>query len=219
MSDFRQWWVDNMHSLPLHDNEALAKCAWQAARQSGEVEPVGFCAENHLGMSLEYFLCRRKSEGTWSIPVYTRQPAPTQGVPEGYALVPQSMCISQEDVEHIVMMTGWDDDEQDDAEGVLWVGLVEDDDGNRTHGLNISCAECMEEGAIQLIQFDEPEGSHPSGEWVKSGVWQFYQDGEWRVGMNMNNHRKNTEEAGFPVRDLYIPADPQPPKDKTQEGE
>ena len=38
-----------------------------------------------------------------------------------------------------------------------------------------------------------------------SDVWQFYQDGEWRVGVNCNNHRENTEAAGLPTRDL-VPA-------------
>ena len=36
-----------------------------------------------------------------------------------------------------------------------------------------------------------------------SGVWQFYQNGEWSVGSNTHNHRENTEEGGFPTRDLY----------------
>lgn len=90
----------------------------------------------------------------------------SQPVPEGYVLAPKSMCITQEDVGFIAMMTGWGDEDQSDAEGVLWFGLIEDDDGNRTHGLNISCSECMEEGAIQLVQFDEPSAT-PEAEWVK----------------------------------------------------
>lgn len=101
--------------------------------------------------------------------LYTRPPL-SQGVPEGYVLAPKSMCITQEDVGLIVMMTGWDDEDQDDAEGVLWFGLIEDDEGNRTHGLNISCSECMEEGAIQLVQFDEPNSTPAApqaDEWVR----------------------------------------------------
>lgn len=42
----------------------------------------------------------------------------------------------------------------------------------------------------------------------KSGVWQFYQDGEWHTGSNTHNHRENTENAGYPTRDLYV----HPPK-------
>jgi hypothetical protein len=37
--------------------------------------------------------------------------------------------------------------------------------------------------------------------------WQFYQDGKWHNGMEINNHRANTEAAGVPVRDVY----PTPP--------
>lgn len=108
-------------------------------------------------------------EGDYDIALYTH-PAQSQGVPEGYVLAPKSMCITQEDVGLIVMMTGWDDEDQDDAEGVLWFGLIEDDEGNRTHGLNISCSECMEEGAIQLVQFDEPNSTPAApqaDEWVR----------------------------------------------------
>jgi hypothetical protein len=34
-------------------------------------------------------------------------------------------------------------------------------------------------------------------------AWQFFQDGKWHNGMNTNDHRKNTETAGIPTRDLY----------------
>lgn len=39
-------------------------------------------------------------------------------------------------------------------------------------------------------------------------AWQFYDDGNWYNGVNNNGHRRNTEKAGYRVRDLY-PA-PQP---------
>ena len=48
----------------------------------------------------------------------------------------------------------------------------------------------------------------------KSGVWQFFQDGEWHVGMNQLNHRENTEAAGYLVRDLYT----HPPAPVVPEG-
>jgi hypothetical protein len=42
--------------------------------------------------------------------------------------------------------------------------------------------------------------------------WQFYQDGKWHNGMETNNHRANTEAAGFRVRDVCAspPAAPVP---------
>jgi hypothetical protein len=39
---------------------------------------------------------------------------------------------------------------------------------------------------------------------VPSGVWQFYQDGEWHTGMNNIRHRADTEAAGYKVRDLWV---------------
>jgi hypothetical protein len=40
--------------------------------------------------------------------------------------------------------------------------------------------------------------------------WQFYQDGKWHNGMEINNHRANTEAAGVPVRDVYPTPTAQP---------
>lgn len=41
--------------------------------------------------------------------------------------------------------------------------------------------------------------------------WQFYDHGEWRNGEDrIKDHRKNTEEAGFLVRDVYATAQPAP---------
>lgn len=37
--------------------------------------------------------------------------------------------------------------------------------------------------------------------------WQFYQDGQWHNGLNMNRHRELTEAAGIRTRDVY----PHPP--------
>lgn len=77
-------------------------------------------------------------------------------VPEGYALIPESMALSYEDIENIMTMTGWDEGRDDFGEGVLWVGAIKDDDGNETWGLNISCVEVMEEGALPAHEFDRP---------------------------------------------------------------
>ena len=37
---------------------------------------------------------------------------------------------------------------------------------------------------------------------IKSVAWQFKDDGEWHTGTGQK-HRKNTEKAGYKVRDLY----------------
>lgn len=41
-------------------------------------------------------------------------------------------------------------------------------------------------------------------EFVKTDVWQFYDEGAWWVGMNKLNHKSNTIKDGYKVRDLYI---------------
>lgn len=78
------------------------------------------------------------------------------GTPKGFALIPDSITLSYEDIENIMTMTGWDEGRDDFGEGVLWVGAIKDDDGNETWGLNISCIEVMEEGALPVHEFDRP---------------------------------------------------------------
>jgi hypothetical protein len=37
----------------------------------------------------------------------------------------------------------------------------------------------------------------------KPVAWQFLQNGKWHNGTEFHSHRKNTEAAGIPIRDLY----------------
>lgn len=62
------------------------------------------------------------------------------------------------------------------------------------------------ESAFELLEMAAPAvQGEPVG-------WQFYQDGKWWHGDDrIKDHRKNTEEAGFRVRDVY--ASPQPAPD------
>jgi len=39
---------------------------------------------------------------------------------------------------------------------------------------------------------------------VPSGVWQFYQDGEWHTGGRDTDPKINTINAGYKVRDLWV---------------
>lgn len=82
------------------------------------------------------------------------------------------------------------------------------------------------EAHMRLGGYSNPE-KHPDGSYVSSAMelwwqgwkaratrpaqteqqpvsWQFYQDGKWWNGDDrIKDHRKNTEAAGIPVRDLY----------------
>lgn len=49
--------------------------------------------------------------------------------------------------------------------------------------------------------------------------WQFYQDGKWWNGDDrIKDHRKNTEAAGMPVRDVYAASQPTPDAAKLVEA-
>lgn len=57
-------------------------------------------------------------------------------------------------------------------------------------------------GPMSGIEPDEQHQGEPAG-------WQFYQDGKWWNGDDrIKDHRKNTEDAGYPVRDVFAHADP-----------
>ena len=230
MSDFRQWWVDNMHSLPLHDNEALAKCAWQAARQSGEVEPV----ENQwlIQMRGEYLQTR----GVWERPdhrgytndineagryseaaakeaermmpekckavrlPYTHPPAPTQGVPE------QAYAEAAQVINAIHGCSQHCDCGSFEL-AQHW--------RNETHGGDVWLSHCAE---IQAP-------NQPSGEWVRCEDLARIKNLLCAMG-----HQGAILDAGEPpydvgewgikeAQELLDLLTNQPPKDNTQEGE
>ena len=60
--------------------------------------------------------------------------------------------------------------------------------------------------SVKLIDIITNAPSIEQGEPV---AWQFYQDGKWHYGANTNNHKQNTIDGGFPVRELYTTS-PQP---------
>lgn len=56
--------------------------------------------------------------------------------------------------------------------------------------------------ALEYARAQSWQGAEPVG-------WQFYQDGKWWNGDDrIKDHRKNTEEAGYPVRDVYTAPQP-----------
>lgn len=141
---------------------------YQEAPASGEVEPVAW--DDPAVDPIVSKLYRKFKE--WSQRGFTADDVtwcevrgyvaelmnthPPAKVPEGYALIPESMCLSYEDIESIITMTGWDQGRDDFGEGVLWVGTLKDNDGNETYGLHISCIEVMEEGALPVQEFPKP---------------------------------------------------------------
>lgn len=133
------------------------------APASGEVEPVHQWRE--IGES-DWMDCseewKKKCDASPEHDARTLFTHPPAKVPEGYALVPESMCLSYEDIENIAITTGWDEGRDDFGEGVLWVGTLKDDNGNETYGLHISCIEVMEEGGLPVQEFQKPELTTPT---------------------------------------------------------
>jgi hypothetical protein len=79
-------------------------------------------------------------------------------VPNGFALVPQSMLLSKDLIGVINFHCGDTDQEEGGqfgqyTDGRLWVGYVLDDDGNKVHGLHIATDEYPEEGSTTLVEF------------------------------------------------------------------
>lgn len=75
-------------------------------------------------------------------------------IPEGFVLVPASMLLGKEVIELVAGHCG-DGDQMfgDYTDGLLWVGDLEGDDGEKTHGLHIMTEEYPEEGSSTLIEF------------------------------------------------------------------
>lgn len=79
-------------------------------------------------------------------------------IPEGFVLVPTSMLLGKEVIELIAGHCG-DGDQMfgDYTDGRLWVGDLEGDDGEKTHGLHIMTDDYPEEGSSTLVEFPRAE--------------------------------------------------------------
>lgn len=91
------------------------------------------------------------SEGIRSLHPSAIQP---YTVPYGYSLVPSTIYLDESDIESICSQCGDGGGNYGDfTRGILWVGNIQDDEGNITHGLHISSDDYPEEGGITLAKF------------------------------------------------------------------
>ncbi|MGC0872691.1 hypothetical protein WKG92_07310 [Pantoea agglomerans] len=75
-------------------------------------------------------------------------------IPEGYVIVPQQMHLSADAMESLCFHCGDGGFAFGDfTDGLLWVGDIENDDGTKTYGLNITTAEYPEEGSANISEF------------------------------------------------------------------
>ncbi|MDU2018648.1 MAG: hypothetical protein E6736_00095 [Leclercia adecarboxylata] len=75
-------------------------------------------------------------------------------IPEGYTLVPQQMILSAAAMEAICFHCGDGGFAFGEfTDGVLFVGAIDDSDGQKIHGLHISTVDYPEEGCATLCEF------------------------------------------------------------------
>ena len=75
-------------------------------------------------------------------------------IPEGYVLVPQEMHLSSEAMEGICFHCGDGGFAFGEfTDGLLFVGAIDDSDGQKIHGLHIATADYPEEGCATICEF------------------------------------------------------------------
>ncbi|GLX46731.1 hypothetical protein Pcaca01_43990 [Pectobacterium carotovorum subsp. carotovorum] len=121
----------------------------------------GMCNETREGIAMRvHNHCRAAMLQSGNSPVWSgvdkvNSPViPDGSVPEGYALVPGTIYLDESDIESICSQCGDGGGNYGDfTRGILWVGDIQDDEGNITHGLHISSDDYPEEGGITLAKF------------------------------------------------------------------
>lgn len=95
-----------------------------------------------------------------------RNDAMAEAIPEGYVLVPQQIFLDPSDIESICTQcgNGAENEYGNYCDGLLWVGNIQDDGGNITHGLHISSADYPEDGGITLHAFPNQLREGKAGE-------------------------------------------------------
>lgn len=144
-SEAAPWVIEEIKRLEAALEAKAAPVAYITGQFAGRciIEPINRAAVLPTGMAL-----------------YSH-PQPSAGVPEGYALIPQRMHLSEEAIESITVHCG---DGCDDAgygpyqDGVLWIGEIEEEYGTKTYGLHIATADYPECGITTLVEFARLNG-------------------------------------------------------------
>ncbi|ELX8345488.1 hypothetical protein ACJ5W3_002730 [Enterobacter hormaechei] len=92
-------------------------------------------------------------------------------IPEGYVLVPQEMHLSSEAMEGICFHCGDGGFVFGEfTDGLLFVGAIDDSDGQKIHGLHIATADYPEEGCATICEFlpAPTQGAAPHRKGVQS---------------------------------------------------
>ncbi|MCL6745087.1 hypothetical protein [Kosakonia sp. R1.Fl] len=123
--------------------------AWYDRNMTSNDGGNGFLTQEEALVKL-----RQRAPATDAAIASLRTEGAANAIPEGYALMPKQIHLDADAVECICSQGGDGGYNYGDfTDVVLWVGEVEDDDGSKTHGLNVSSADYPEEGSINLCEF------------------------------------------------------------------
>jgi hypothetical protein len=194
---YKNWKVQQGSDIIFPNQVWQAACEWQASAQDGGGLPVGLvCQLNHHRngwIDIQITGHSKKSTvftvvGAGSMEYLTEA--------EAYDFRATPACHLKNDNSPVFIRVakkteegGFDFVEIETAEGI---------------GVNI---EGVQDREFHLLG---PLYRQPPSAVVPSGVWQFYQDGEWHTGMNNIHHRAHTEAAGYKMRDLWATQDQDP---------
>lgn len=152
-------------------DDSVGKTAWGIVIQSAQGRDAQGIHESEAGHT--YQTCDYRLEDEVKTPAtddYLNS-VRADAIPEGYVLVPQSMNISADAMESICFHGGDGGGKFGEfTEVILWVGAIENDEGTKTYGLNITTAEYPEEGSASISEFAEPIGSGTHATADKAGV-------------------------------------------------
>lgn len=132
---------------------AESKCRELAAENAWLnvfIEEECFVYSSHTPEPIDANDCKPETPATDAFLAEVRASA----IPEGYVLVPQEMHLSYEAMEGICFHCGDGGFAFGEfTDGLLFVGAIDDSDGQKIHGLHIATADYPEEGCATICEF------------------------------------------------------------------
>ena len=149
------WWAwqESEASTAVQLANAESKCRELAAENAWLnvfIEEECFVYSSHTPEPIDANDCKPETPATDAFLAEVRASA----IPEGYVLVPQEMHLSYEAMEGICFHCGDGGFAFGEfTDGLLFVGAIDDSDGQKIHGLHIATADYPEEGCATICEF------------------------------------------------------------------
>lgn len=151
---------DDGRYVTYEDYAALeARCAALAAELNAVLTDRAVILEDLDNTCFEIGMQRGEKVAAYPAPTVANHDAflaevRASAIPEGYVLVPQEMHLSSEAMEGICFHCGDGGFSFGEfTDGLLFVGAIDDSDGQKIHGLHIATADYPEEGCATVCAF------------------------------------------------------------------